>query len=110
MSPDLLALAEVIDANPSDRIAIRALADWIEERGGMVEELRELTVGDGDLILLGIDDEVSPSQFDSLRAGAAHLQEQLRSLGRNVVVGLMPKSLTIRQIRTQLKERVLYAF
>lgn len=107
MSPDLQALAEALDADPSDEAAAMALADWIEERRGWSQYLRDLVRLEGaDLIVFSPPEYSSAEATRAMRECLRRLEEQLRAAGHNTIVALAPYGVTMRQCRLRAKGEV----
>lgn len=101
---DLYALAAKLAADPTDVLTVQALADWVEEKGGECAPLRELLVGDGDWIVVGLPGPHSLAQRDAIEANLDQVKDWFAARGRDVLFSVMPADWTIRQIKAKKGE------
>lgn len=100
LPPELHALVAGLCDDPRDVVALQALADWLEERGAdRTASLRTLRAEDGDVILLGVEEEQTAEDVERVMAQTDVLRDWLRSKGKDVRFAVVSGAVTIRQFR-----------
>lgn len=103
MNADLRALAEKLDADPADPLALQALADWLEERGAEGASVRALSVDGPTLLVFGYDHIQNWPALESDARSIAEFFE--KKTGHPVAWMCLPSNLTVRQIKVALTPR-----
>jgi hypothetical protein len=99
MDAELKRLAEAVSADPRDALAVLMLADRIEEMGGDPSPVRELFVGDGDVLVFGWPGAAAPEEAAAWQGVTDRMKQWFTGQGRNVFVMAVPAATTIRQVK-----------
>lgn len=106
MNPDLQALAQRLDADPKDALAVQALADYLEERGADPAAVRAITVDGPTVLVFGHPEGTTSAQAHRLGEIAEQVIKFLGdAAGVPVSFVIMPSSVTIRAIKAQVKDQ-----
>lgn len=85
---DLSKLTQSLESDPRDPVTINALADWIEERGGDPVSVRNLTIEDGSVIVLGYSGP--PQVISQVAEFTTSEAEQIQQFPPGTIIDMQP--------------------
>mgnify|MGYP001576961633 CR=1 FL=1 len=106
LHPEYAALLDRCRENFDDMAPRLILADWIEERNGQAGPVRELLLGDGDILFLGVPDKDCDNldSYHSYTEFGVKLMEIMKERGKDVLVVTCPAAMTLRVARTRSRD------
>jgi hypothetical protein len=81
-----------------DDLSLYALADWLEERqwDDVAARVRRMRIEGGELLVISADRPLSSAALGELRESARRLQDQLKVIGKDVLVLVLPHGLGLQ--------------
>ncbi len=105
MNPDLQALAQKLDTDPKDALAIQALADYLEERGADPTTIRALTIDAPTVLIFGFPRDAPVPDDNFMKTVQTTADWLAKHSGHNVRAMWMRSDITIRVIKANVAKK-----